>query len=150
MKFPPIAIWVALFALLSCAAEGRGFGSIHHAVASADVCEAQAKIASFSSEFPHPSFFVCDFQRALGAMDLGAASTADHGAPTLLVTVGSSRVCLTCPASTVVALWGLASPTPAIESALECTQSDAATLSGPPPGVRFSYCLAPHAPPQAA
>lgn len=149
MKFPPIAIWVALFALLSCSADGRGFGSICGGAASVDVCAAQAQIASLSSESPHVSSLICDIQRTLGAMDCSGTNTADHGSPTLLVTVDSSRVLLSCPTSTVVALWGVASPTPALESTLECTASNAPPLSGPAPGLRFSYCLAPHAPPQA-
>ncbi len=149
MKFPPLAIWVALFALLSCAAEGRGFGPIYSVDASADVCDAQAQIASFSSERPHASALVCDFQRALGAMNSGATSTADLGSPALFVTVDPSRVCLPCSAhNTAPALWALQLPSIVVDSTPHVV--GAPTLSGPPPGVRFSYRLAPHAPPLAA
>ena len=147
MKFPPIAIWVVLFALLACAAEGRGFGWFSSPNTPADVCEAQARIASFSSETPQSTSLVCDFQRALGAMDCLGTTPSDPGAPALLVTLNPDRILLSSPAPAAWTCWALQSAGIGLESISE-SANPVPVLTGPPPGLRFSYRLAPHAPPR--
>lgn len=149
MKFPPTAIWVVLFALLACAAEGRGFGQYCSPTQTVDVCEAQARIASFSGEMAQGTWLVCDFQRALGAMDYSGTAPSDPGATALLVTVNSSRILLPSPALAAFTAWELASAGIAQESVARCA-NPVPFVSGPPPGLRFTHCLAPHAPPQCA
>ena len=149
MKFSPIAIWVVLFALLACAAEGRGFGSSSSPQTPADVCEAQARIASFSSEMPHATSLVCDFQRALGAMDCRGAIPSDPGAPSLLVTLNADRIVLPSPAPAAWTCWALESTGIGLESIAE-RANPIPILTGPPAGLRYAYCLAPHAPPRYA
>lgn len=147
MKFPPIAIWVALFAVLACAAEGRGFGSIYCAEAAVSVCETQASIAAFSMGTAPSSSLACDFQRTLGTMASDDASAPDRGTPTLLVTVAPSRVPIPSPAGGAVVIWGPEFPSLMLDSARQPLASDAPDRWAPSPGMRLSCCLAPHAPP---
>jgi len=150
MKFPPIAIWVALFAVLACAAEGRGFGSIYCAEAAVNVCETQASIAAFSMETAPSSSLACDFQRTLGTMASDDASAPDWEMSTLLVTVDPSRVPNPSPARAAIVIWGLQSPSLMLDSARQPLASDSPDRWDPSPGMRLSFCLAPHAPPLRA
>jgi len=149
MKFPPIAIWVVLFALLACAAEGRGFGWFSSPSTPVDVCEAQARIASFTSQSPQATPLVCDFQRALGDMESGGSTPSAPNAPALLVTLNPDRIFLPSPTPAAWSCWAHESTGIGLESAEE-SMAISPVLTGPPPGLRFSYRLAPHAPPRYA
>lgn len=150
MKFSPRVVWVALFALLACAADGPGFGALTPSITSVDVCAAQAHIASLSSPARQYAVVVCDLQRALGAVNGQGPAPASPELASLVVTLAASRTALHPPGGSAASTQGEITDSGTVYAPSIETIRAFPTPKGAPPGSRFSFQIAPHAPPRVA
>lgn len=143
MNVRPITIWCVLFALLAYAANGAGF-VVGHAVT---VCQTQSMIAALDGDTSSDAS-VYDFQRALETRKGEEPPSSPEGEVAPHATLAGGPLAYStqgfAPLSLGKALRANPSLTPLADTPVEPVSPP---LARPTPGSRFSYLIAPHAPP---